>query len=140
MDLERDIRSAEPLPSTQMCWNAWNGLMAATHWLEGLIANTCAERSNIPGYGTGIMKEAGWFGLERERWGQLFSLSEDQLEFFQIHGPADIEHSNLGWGNVAKYARQLRMEDNVVRACRDNLVVWEAYLNGIAAAGDLEDA
>ena len=140
MDLERDIRSAEPLPSTQMCWNAWNGLMATTHWLEGLIANTCAERSNIPGYGTGIMKEAGWFGLERERWGKLFSISEDQLEFFQIHGPADIEHSNLGWGNVAKYARQLRMEDDVVRACRDNLVVWEAYLNGIAAAGDLEEA
>ena len=72
MDLERDIRSAEPLPSTQMCWNAWNGLMATTHWLEGLIANTCAERSNIPGYGTGIMKEAGWFGLERERWGNCF--------------------------------------------------------------------
>ena len=62
MDLERDIRSAEPLPSTQMCWNAWNGLMATTHWLEGLIANTCAERSNIPGYGTGIIREAGWFG------------------------------------------------------------------------------
>lgn len=85
------------------------------------------------------MREAGWFGLERERWGQLFRLSEDQLEFFQIHEPADIEHSNLGWGNVAKYAEHLCMEDNVVRACRENLVVWEAYLNGIAAAGDNED-
>ena len=70
---------------------------------------------------------------------QLFRLSEDQLEFFQIHGPADIEHSNLGWGNVAKYAEHLGMEDNVVRACREDLVVWEAYLNGIAAAGDNED-
>ena len=79
-----------------------------------------------------------WFGTRA--LGKLFSPSEDQLEFFQIHGSVDIEHSNLGWGNVAKYARQLRMEDNVVRACRDNLVVWEAYLNGIAAAGDLEDA
>jgi len=140
MDLEEDIRSAEPLPSTQMCWNAWNGLMATTHWLEGLIANTCAERANIPGYGTGTMKEAGWFGLERERWGELFSLSDEQLEFFEIHGPADIEHSNLGWSNVAKYAKELSMEDQVVRACRENLVVWENYLNGIGAAGDAEDA
>ena len=123
-----------------MCWSAWNCTMATTHWLEGLIANTCAERSNIPRYGTGIMKDAGWFGLKRERLRRLFSLNEDQLEFFQIYGPADIEHSNLGWGNVAKYARQLRMEDNVVQACRDNLFVWEAYLNGIAAAGDLKDA
>ena len=127
MDLETDIRKADPLPSTQMCWNAWNGLMATTHWLEGLIANTCAERANIPGYGQGTMKEAGWFGLERERWGELFSLNEGQLEFFEIHGPADIEHSNLGWSNVAKYAKELSMEDQVVRACRENLVVWEIY-------------
>ena len=56
--------------------------------------------------------------------GAVVSLSEDQLEFFQIHRPADIEHSNLGWGNVAKYAEHLGIEDNVLRACRENLVVW----------------
>jgi hypothetical protein len=28
------------------------------------------------------------------------------------------------------------MEDAVVEACRKNLVVWEHYLDGIAAAGD----
>lgn len=140
MSLEEDIRSAEPLPSTQMCWNAWNGLMATTHWLEGLMANTCAERANIPGYGRGTMLAHGWFGLERERWGELFGLNDDQLEFFEIHGPADIEHSNLGWQTVAEYAEKLSMEDQVVRACRENLVVWESYLNGIADAGDAEDA
>lgn len=140
MDLENDIRAAGPLPSTQMCWNAWNGLMATTHWLEGLIANTCAERANIPGYGEGTMRAHGWFGLERERWAELFGLSDDQLEFFEIHGPADIEHSNLGWQTVAEYAEKLAMEDDVVRACRENLVVWESYLNGIGAAGDEEDA
>ena len=62
--------------------------------------------------------------MESERWGRLFRLSEDQLAFFQIHGPADIEHSNLDWGNVAKYAEHLGIEDNVFRACCDNLVVW----------------
>ena len=139
MDLEQDIRATEPHPSTQLCWNAWNGLMATTHWLEGLIANTCAERANIPGYGEGTMRASGWFGLERERWGKLFGLSDEQLEFFEIHGPADIEHSNLGWQTVAEYAEKLSMEDQVVRACRENLVVWESYLNGIAAAGDQED-
>ena len=72
--------------------------------------------------------------------GAVVSLSEDQLEFFQINRPADIEHSNLGWGNLAKYAEHLGMEDNVVRACRENSVVWEAYLNGISAAGVDEDA
>ncbi|PPR59221.1 MAG: hypothetical protein CFH10_01912 [Alphaproteobacteria bacterium MarineAlpha4_Bin2] len=139
MDLESDIRNVAPLPSTQMCWNAWNGLMASTHWLEGLIANTCAERSNVPGYGDGTMRARGWFGLERKRWGELFGLSDEQLEFFEIHGPADIEHSNLGWQTVAEYAQKLSMEDQVVRACRENLVVWESYLNGIASAGDVED-
>ena len=56
--------------------------------------------------------------------GAVVSLSEDQLEFFQINRPADIEHSNLGWGNLAKYAEHLGIEDNVLRACRENLVVW----------------
>ena len=27
---------------------------------------------------------------EHERWGQVFSLSKDQLEFFQLYGPVDI--------------------------------------------------
>ena len=139
MDIANDVRQAEPLPTTQMCWNAWNGLMANTHWLEGLIGNTCAERANIPGYGEGTMRESGWFGLERERWGKLFGLSDAQMEFFEIHGPADIEHSNLGWQTAAKYATELSMTDQVVRACRENLVVWETYLNGIGAAGDAED-
>jgi pyrroloquinoline quinone (PQQ) biosynthesis protein C len=103
------------------------------------MGNTCAERANIPGYGTGTMLQHGWFGLERERWSKLFGLSDDQLEFFEIHGPADIEHSNLGWNTVAEYAEKLSMEDHVVRACRENLVVWETYLNGIGAAGDAED-
>ena len=40
---------------------------------------------------------------------------------------------------MAKFAEHLGREDNVVRACRENLVVWEAYLNEIAAAGDDED-
>ena len=139
MDLEGDIRKAKTLPSTQMCWNAWEGLMGTTHWLEGLIANTCAERANIPGYGQGTMRKCGWFGLERERWGELFGLSQEKLEFFEIHGPADIEHSDLGWQTVGQYAEKLHMEERVVRACQENLVVWENYLNGIGTAGDAED-
>jgi pyrroloquinoline quinone (PQQ) biosynthesis protein C len=140
MDLEGDIRAAKPLASTQMCWHAWDGLMSNTHWLEGLIANTCAERANIPGYGQGVMREHGWFGLERVRWGELFGLEGDQLDFFEIHGPADIELSDLGWNTVAERSAELAMEDRAVEACRVNLVVWEGYLNGIAEAGDRADA
>ena len=46
-----------------------------------------------------------WLGTRA--LGAVVSLSEDQLEFFQIHGPADIEHSNLDWGNVAKFAEHI---------------------------------
>jgi pyrroloquinoline quinone (PQQ) biosynthesis protein C len=110
--------------------------MASRHWLEGIVANTCAERANVPGYGTGLFRQRGWFGLERERWGKLFKLPDDELEFFELHEEADIEHSNMGWRSVEKYARELRMEDAVVAACEKNLVVWEQYLCGIADAGD----
>src|ERR1700674_3784408 len=65
------IRGAQPLPSTQLSWAAWEGLMANKHWLEGIVANTCAERTNVPGYGDGVMRDKGWFGLERKRWGEL---------------------------------------------------------------------
>jgi pyrroloquinoline quinone (PQQ) biosynthesis protein C len=130
------VQSAQPLPSTQLCWAAWEGLMASKHWLEGIVANTCAERINVPGYGTGLFRKVGWFGLERHRWGKLFKLSDEELDFFELHEQADIEHSNQGWKAVERFARELHMEDAVVSACERNLHVWEHYLNGMAVAGD----
>jgi len=132
----RAIQGAKPLPSTEMCWAAWDGLMANRHWLEGIVANTCAERVNVPGYGSGAFRKLGWFGVERNRWGRLFGLGDEELEFFELHTEADVEHSNTGWRAVEKFAKELRMEDAVVAACERNLYVWEHYLNGIAAAGD----
>ena len=134
-----EIRAAEPLPSTQICWAAWEGLMSNRHWLEGIVANTCAERINVPGYGKGAINERGWFGLERDRWRKLFHLSDEQLDFFELHEQADIEHSNMGWQAVGRFAEEYGMEDAVVRACEINLHVWELYLTGIATAGDALD-
>ncbi len=130
------MRGARPLPSTQLAWAAWDGLMANRHWLEGIVANTCAERVNVPGYGKGEFRKTGWFGLERRRWQKLFGLQDHELEFFALHGEADIAHSDTGWRAVEKFARKLRMEDAAVAACERNLDVWEHYLDGIAAAGD----
>ena len=114
--------------------------MANRHWLEGLVANTCAERANLPGYGRDDFRRYGWFGVERRRWGKLFGLRAAELEFFEMHTAADIAHSNVGWRAVAKFARKLRMEDAVVTACERNLDVWEHYLDGIATAGDALEA
>ena len=135
--MKRDeIRSAEPATSTRICWLAWEALMRNRHWLEGLVANTCAERANVPGYGSGTLKAHGWFGLERERWAKLFDLNDTDLEFFALHEQADIEHSDLGWRTIAREAERQGMSDAVVEACRVNLLVWEQYLNGIAELGD----
>jgi pyrroloquinoline quinone (PQQ) biosynthesis protein C len=134
-----EIRSAPIEPSQEFCWAAWDGLMSHTHWLEGLVANTCAERINLPGYGEGEFRKRGWFGIERQRWGALFALPDEKLEFFKLHTEADLVHSNLGWHAVAEHAARLGMDDAVVEACRKNLVVWEHYLDGIAAAGDREE-
>ena len=131
-----DIQNAELLPSTRLCWLAWETLCGNRHWLEGLVANTCAERFNIPGYGEGLFHDGGWFGLEKPRWRDMFDLDEKQLLFFKMHSEADIKHSDLGWNTVAKYAEDLGMEDAAVEACRVNLSVWEHYLNGIAEAAD----
>lgn len=130
------LTGAKPLPSTQLAWNAWEGLMGNKHWLEGIVANTCAERINVPGYGKGEFRKRGWFGVERGRWGRLFKLKDHELEFFELHSEADIEHSNTGWQAVEKFARKLHMENAAVAACERNLYVWEHYLSGIAAAGD----
>ena len=138
--LKRDaIRSAKLLASTQMAWLAWEALMSNRPWLEGMVANTCAERANIPGYGEGIMRAHGWFGLEHQRWGRLFKLKDADLEFFELHEAADIVHSNLGWNTIAEHAEKSSMADAAVRACRINLLVWESYLDGIAAGGDALD-
>ncbi len=131
-----EIVNAKPLPSTEIAWAAWSGLMSGTHWLEGIVANTCAERANVPGYGTGRQRELGWSGVQHESWKRQFGLREDQLDFWTIHREADVEHSDLGWNAVARFAHDLHMEDAVVHACEINLRVWEMYMNGIAEAGD----
>jgi pyrroloquinoline quinone (PQQ) biosynthesis protein C len=131
------ISNAKPLPSTRLAWRAWDGLMSNRHWLLGLMANTCAERANIPGYGKGEVRKKGWFGNENRRWGKLFDLTDDQRLFFGMHSEADIKHSDLGWKTVANQAAKLHMEDEVVDACEENLIVWDHYLNGIAEAGDV---
>ncbi|HWM42532.1 MAG TPA: iron-containing redox enzyme family protein [Burkholderiales bacterium] len=135
-----DLENAKPLPSTELAWAAWDGLMANRHWLEGIVANTCAERVNVPGYGKGEFRKRGWFGLERRRWSDLFHLKDEELEFFELHTEADIEHSDTGWRAVEKFAKEHRMEDAAVAACERNLYVWEHYLNGIATAGDAHGA
>ncbi len=131
------IRAATPLKTTQLAWNAWTGLMDSKHWLLGLVANVVAERANISGYGKGgLLKKHGWFGHERARWKDVTGLPDDKLGFFKLHEAADEIHSDLGWKAVAEQARKLRMEDDVLDAARQNLAVWELYLNGIGDAGD----
>jgi pyrroloquinoline quinone (PQQ) biosynthesis protein C len=130
------LTRARPIATTRIAWAAWEGLMAQRHWLEGLIANTCAERANVPGYGTGPTREAGWFGLERRRWREVLGIPDEKLGFFALHTEADLEHSDMGWKAVAEHAARLHMEDQVVDACWLNLQVWELYLNGIGSAGD----
>lgn len=131
------IRAATPIKTTQLAWNAWTGLMDSKHWLLGLVANVVAERANISGYGKGgMLKKHGWFGQERARWKEATGLADAQLGFFKLHEAADEIHSDLGWKAVAEQARKLRMEDEVLDAARQNLAVWELYLNGIGDAGD----
>ena len=81
---------------------------------------------------------SGWIAksLIRHAEEDLFKLSGDDLEFFELHEKADIEHSDAGWRAVERFAKQLHMEDAVVAACEKNLQVWELYLNGIGEAGD----
>lgn len=134
-----DIRATKPNPTTEIAWAAWEGLMANRHWLEGIVANACAERANVPGYGAGAQREHGFSWVQRHEWARLFNLKGDQLEFWSVHEEADIDHSNLAWDAVGKYAEKLQMEDATVHACEINLRVWELYLNGICDEGDRLD-
>ena len=130
----QDILSTKPLPSTEIAWAAWDGLMSNRHWLEGIVANACAERANVPGYGNGAARDHGNSWVQRHRWQQLFKLNDAQLEFFHVHEVADIEHSNLAWEAVAEHAERLGMADQVVHACEVNLRVWTLYWHGICDA------
>ena len=134
-----EIQNAKPSNATQLSWDAWSGLMTNSHWLLGLIGNTCSERVNVLGYGEGNNKKLGWFGNVRGVWQEMWNLSDDDVGFFKLHTEADLEHSELGWRNVANYAEDLNLEDEVVEACRRNLVVWENYFNGICHLGDSFD-
>ncbi|MFT5538984.1 MAG: pyrroloquinoline quinone (PQQ) biosynthesis protein C [Alphaproteobacteria bacterium] len=132
------IRAAKPLPTTQLAWNAWMGVMANCHWLEGLLANVVSERTNLRGYGKGVFRNHGWLGLERVRWKKLYPFMTDaELKFFKIHNEADEIHSDIGWKQLGKSARALKMEDRLLELADQNLRIWEVYLNGIGDAGDV---
>lgn len=134
--LARDeIVNAKPLSTTEVAWAAWEGLMSNRHWLEGIVANACAERANVPGYGRGDARAHGNSWVQRRRWQKLFGLDDAQLEFWSVHEVADVDHSNLAWEAVAQHAERLQMEDEVVHACEVNLKVWELYWHGICDAG-----
>jgi pyrroloquinoline quinone (PQQ) biosynthesis protein C len=135
-----EIVTAKPLPTTEVAWAAWEGLMANRHWLEGIVANACAERANVPGYGRGDAREHGNSWVQRRRWKKAFGLTDEQLEFWSVHELADLDHSNLAWTAVAEHAERLHMEDQVVHACEVNLRVWELYWHGICDAGALAEA
>ncbi len=80
-----EIRAAKPLPSTEIAWAAWDGLMSQKHWLLGVVGNSCAERANVPGYGNGLAREHGNSHVQGKRWEKLFGLKGGQLEFFEVH-------------------------------------------------------
>jgi pyrroloquinoline quinone (PQQ) biosynthesis protein C len=135
-----EIVNAKPTTTLRICWLAWEALMRNRHWLEGMIGNTCAERVNVPGYGSGEIHDVGFSGWQRRMWRDLFGLKETQLGFWAMHKEADIEHSNLGWQTVGRYAEELGMADAVVEAARLNLAVWERYWNAIGELGDAIEA
>jgi pyrroloquinoline quinone (PQQ) biosynthesis protein C len=136
LGLSRDeITSATPIASTEIAWAAWAGLMSHCHWLEGIVANACAERANVPGYGFGDQRAHGSSWVQRHKWQKTLGLRDDQLAFWSIHEAADLDHSNLAWKAVAQHAESLHMEDEVVHACEINLKVWEMYWHGIVDAG-----
>lgn len=115
-----EVQNAKPLDSTLICWAAWEGLMSNRHWLECQHLRRTAQRT---GYGIGGYRQWGRSGAERRRWGEAFDLTEEQLIWFRMHESADLEHSNAGWNTIARHARDLNMEEQVVEACRRNLLV-----------------
>jgi len=109
--------------------------MASRHWLEGIVANTCAERANVPGLRHRDHEKARVVRPRARALGKLFGLSGDELEFFELHEKADIAHSNAGWSAVERFAKQLHMEDAVVGACERNLQVWRCTWTESARPG-----
>jgi len=120
--------------STLIAWAAWERndgqpALARRHRRQ----HTCAERTNVPGYGEGAMAN----GRLVRAWsasagGELFKLDNAQLDFFRAARAGRYRaFPILGWRTIAKFSHDLHMEDAVVEACRRNLLVWELYLNGI---------
>ena len=135
----KEIRDEKPLMSTVSAWIMYDSLMSNSHWLLGLVGNTCVERAWIPGYGKKLLGGKGIAGFERDRWKSLFKLPDDQIVFFSMHSEADVKHSEMGWKNTAKYAVEYRLEDEVLKKLKLNLQAWKYYYNGIVEAADLVD-
>lgn len=132
---KEQIQSERPLRTTRAAWFMYEGLMSNTHWLLGLLGNTCMERAFIPNHGRKILLNKGVALFEYERWMQALKLKPDQLTFFYIHSKADVEHSENGWKNIAKYAKRFGLEEEILRHLEMNMFAWKTYYDGVNEAG-----
>ena len=132
---QKEIQEEKPLKTTKSAWMMFEGLMANTHWVLGLLGNTCMERGFISGYGKKIFSNKGVAEFEYERWRRVLSLKPEELKFFTVHSKADLEHSELGWKNIAIYAKKYGLENDVLSYLDMNLQAWKIYYDGINKAG-----
>jgi len=131
----RALQDARPLPSTELAWAAWEGLMANRHWLEGIVANTCAERINVPATaggsseGTAGSASSGCAGESCSAVGRRARV----LRAAHRGRHRALEHRLARGGEIRQEAAHGRRRGE---SLREQPVRVEHYLNGIAAAGD----
>ncbi|HMG41670.1 MAG TPA: iron-containing redox enzyme family protein [Acidimicrobiales bacterium] len=121
---EDEITNAEPIPSTQTAFLAWETLTRTQPWIEGLAAKGSLEALNQAE--TGNLS-----GLSAKRWMANLGLSSDDVAFWGVHSELDQDHAHDTLEIIGKYATEQDL-DRAYVSSRKSHGVWLVLMNGIA--------
>ncbi len=120
----KDMVEGKPLPATRALIDWFELSTKQRSFIEAAAAINLAAEGQVPGA----------FGPMARRLQQNYGLSEQAVEFWDIHEMADAEHSDVGDNIVVHHATDVAMQDRVRDALQHSLDAWWQFFDGIHAA------
>src|SRR5690242_3100234 len=128
---ERELYSAEPLPTTKASIYAWWWIARNRPWQEAIAASTIAEWTNDDR----LLGDIGGGNCSRlsTSWARDLGFRPEQMPNFVAHSIADVKHSDMFLDVLEKYVAP-GGESGVLATAKESMDIHRAYFGGMVMA------
>jgi len=119
-----EMVEGQPLPATRALIDWFELSTKQRSFIEAAAAINLAAEGQVPGA----------FGPMARRLRENYGLSEEAVEFWDLHEMADADHSDVGDHIVVRFATDAAIQARVRDALQHSLDAWWLFFDGIRAA------